>query len=93
MSKYVVQATVLASVEVEADTPLDAKIKASDENLWLSDAGTDLDVYNKGDEPMYLRLTPQQVETLTGMLGEYLAHNEDSEVQRAYESLTEFLEM
>lgn len=96
MAKYVVTGTMLASVEVEVDTPLDAKTEALENRAFeaqLQDAGTDLQVYHKGDEPMYLRLRPEMVETLTGILGYELdgPGEPDGDLQRVYEELVEFL--
>ena len=96
MTKYIVTASVLANIEVEADTPLDAKIMAMEDRVFeaeLHNAEHDIQVYHKGDEPMYLKLRPELVETLTGILGYELDGRDkpDGDLQRVYEELVDFL--
>ena len=95
MTKYIVRASVLASIEVEANTPFDAKMQAVEDrdfDFQINNAEHSYEIYVKGDEPVQLELEPSTAEALTGILGEYLANTEDSEVHRVYESLTKYLQ-
>lgn len=93
MTKYIVRATTAVSTEVESTTPIDAKIDAFEDETFQTqfhNPDLDVEVHEKGTEPMYLRLTPQVAETLMGILGEYLADSEDSEVHKVYDSLADY---
>lgn len=93
MTKYIVRAATAISTEVEANTPIDAKIEALEDETFQTqfhNPDFDIEAHEKGTEPMYLRLTPQVAETLMGILGEYLADSEDSEVHKVYDSLADY---
>lgn len=97
MTKYIVRAATAISTEVEANTPIDAKIEALEDETFQTQFHNpefDVEVHEKGTEPKYLRLSSEVVETLTGILGYSLVGigEPDEEVQKIYEELVEFLE-